>query len=99
MGQMTWMPGTGQLAGQDPTLDALVAELRRLAEHDPGSAQWICRGRRVDDTRYVVELEHVGVGGEKPGPGTRRNTKFLLQGAAQDVVAHFAAYLGGPVRP
>jgi hypothetical protein len=98
MGQMTWVAGSGQLAGQDPTLDALVAELRRLAEEDAGSVTWTCRGRRVDETRYVVELEHVSVGGDRPASGTRRHTKFLLQGAPRDVVAHFAAYLGGPFR-
>jgi hypothetical protein len=99
MGVMQWSPGDGESAGADPTLEALFRQLRQIAEADASSVAWTCRGRRVDGTRYVVELEHAGVGTTLPSPWARRNTKFLLQGQPQDNVAHFAAYLSRGVKP
>src|SRR5687767_2101604 len=99
MGVMKWSPSAGQAAGLDPTLDALVDKLCQLAAGDASSVSWACKGRRVDETRYVVELEHDGVSRTAISPLTRRNTKFLLQGTPEDIVAHFAAYISRGAKP
>jgi hypothetical protein len=98
MGVMRWLPRANQIAGKDPAIDDLIAQLRQQAEEDDGSAVWSCGVSRVGRGRYLVELAHGdrADGWLERAPETRESVRFSLEGTREDVLTQFAMWLSIP---